>query len=588
MEGNRVERKLSAILAADVAGYSRLMGFDEEGTLGNLNTHRREHVDPCIARHRGRIVKTTGDGLLVEFSSVVDAVRCAVEVQAGMAERNAEVSSEKRLDFRIGINVGDIVEQDGDIFGDGVNIAARLEGIAEPGGICVSQRVQEDAVGKISLAFEDIGEQTLKNIVRPIRAYRLRPNAAKSGSSPHPALSLPNKPSIAVLPFQNMSGDTEQDYFADGIVEEIITALSRTRWLFVIARNSSFTYKGRAVDVKQVGRELGVRYVLEGSVRKAGNRVRITGQLVDTSTGAHLWAERFEGGLEDVFDLQDRVTASVVGAIAPKVEQAEIERAKRKPTESLDAYDYFLRGMAAFYPWTREANNEALSLFYKAIELDPNFAAAYGLAARCYARRKLNGWVTDRAFEIAETIRLARQVGELGKDDAVALFGAGIGLAFVVGDLDDGDALLERALVLNPNLAAAWIFSGWVKVWLGEPEVAIEREARAMRLSPHDPQTYNMQAATAAAHFVAGRYTEGLLWAEMSIRGQPNYILSTSVAAASAALAGNQSAAVKAMARLRQLIPDLSISNVNDLFPIRRQEDAIRWAEGLRKAGLPQ
>ena len=299
-----------------------------------------------------------------------------------------------------------------------------------------------------------------------------------------------------MLPFVNLSDDREQEYFADGMVEEIITALSRMRWLFVIARNSSFTYKGRAVDVKQVGRELGVRYVLEGSVRKDGNRVRIAGQLIDTSTGAHLWADRFDGDLANIFDLQDQVTASVAGAIAPKLEEAEIERAKRKPTESLDAYDYFLRGMAAFHQWTREANNEALPLFYKAIELDPNFAAAYGMAARCYARRKTVGWVIDRAFEIAETSRLARRAAELGRDDAVALCSAGIALAFVVGDLDSGDAYIDRALVLNPNLAVAWFVSGLVKVWLGEPEVAIEREARAMRLSPHDPQIFNMQAAS--------------------------------------------------------------------------------------------
>ena len=395
-------------------------------------------------------------------------------------------------------------------------------------------------------------------------------------------------PSIAVLPFVNLSDDREQEYFADGVVEEIITALSRMRWLFVIARNSSFTYKGRAVDVKQVGRELGVRYVVEGSVRKDGNKVRIAGQLIDTSTGAHLWADRFDGELANIFDLQDRVTASVVGAIAPKLEQAEIERAKRKPTASLDAYDYFLRGMASFHQWTRETSNEALSLFYKAIELDPNFAAAYGMAASCYARRKTGGWVTDRAFELAETARLARRAGELGRDDAIALCRAGIALAFVVSDLDDGDALIERALVANPNLAQAWFVSGWVKVWLGEPEEAVEREARAMKLSPQDPQIFNMQAGTAAAHFFAGRYAEALSWAEMSMREQPESVNSTSVASASGALAGNHEAAGKAMARLRQLMPDLRISNLKDLFPIRRTEDFDRWTEGLRKAGLPE
>jgi len=586
MAGERVQRRLTAILAADIAGYSRLMGVDEEGTLARLKAHRRALLDPKIAEHQGRVVKTTGDGLLAEFASVVDALRCAIEIQRSMLGCNADVPQEKRIEFRVGINVGDIIIDGGDIYGDGVNVAARLEGLAEPGGICVSGRVQEDTRGKLDIAFEDIGEQKLKNIAWPVRVYRVRPDSETATA--RPVLALPDKPSIAVMPFQNMSGDAEQEYFADGMVEEIITVLSRFHGLFVIARNSSFTYKGRTVDVKQVGRELGVRYVLEGSVRKAGNRVRITGQLIDTSTGAHLWADRFDGGLEDVFDLQDQVTASVVSAITPKLERAEIERSKRKPTESLDAYDYFLRGMAAFHQWTRGANNEALPLFYRAIELDPNFASAYGMATRCYSQRRVSGWVTDRAQEIAETARLARRAAELGRDDAVALCTAGMALAYIVGDLDYGAALIDRALLLNPNLAWAWHFSGWVKVWLGEPEVAIEHLARAMRLSPHDPQIFSMQAATASAHFFAGRYAEALSWAEMAIRELPDYIPSTSVAAASGALAGNHAAAGNAMARLRQLMPELRIANLKDQFPIRRSDHFDRWAEAMRKAGLPE
>jgi adenylate cyclase len=387
---DRVERRLAAILAADVAGYSRLMGRDEERTLANLKSFRRTLVDPAIAVHHGRIVKTTGDGMLVEFASAVDAARCAVEVQRGMAGKNADVPQNVRIEFRIGIHVGDIIIDDNDIFGDGVNIAARLEGIAEPGGVCISDDAQRQIRGKIDVAFDDLGSQTPKNIIEPMRAWRLR-IAAKSSALPllEPSietaqpLPLPDKPSIAVLPFQNMSGDPEQEYFADGMVEDI-TALSRFKALFVIARNSSFTYKGRAVDVKQVGRELGVRYVLEGSVRKAVNRVRITGQLVDTATGAHLWADRFDGGLGDIFDLQDQVTESVVGAVAPAVEKAEIERAKRKPTENLDAYALYLRGSAKLYQFAdRKANDEALRLFKSAIELDPDFASAYGRAAAC-------------------------------------------------------------------------------------------------------------------------------------------------------------------------------------------------------------
>jgi len=325
-------RRLAAILASDVAGYSRLIEGDEEGTLGRLKALRAEIIDPKIAGHEGRIVKTTGDGLLVEFASVVDAVRCAAELQAAIAESNAPLPTDRRIEFRIGINVGDIVVEDGDIFGDGVNVAARLEGLAEPGGICVSARVREDAAGKLDLAFEDMGEQALKNIARPVRAYRV---IMAAGSTPVHASSnppLPDKPSIAVLPFANMSGDPEQEYFADGMVEEIITALSRIRWLFVIARNSSFTYKGQATDVKQVGRELGVRYVLEGSVRKASGRVRITAQLIEAETGAHLWADRFDGEIADVFDLQDQVATAVAGVIEPTLQLAEVQRASRRPT----------------------------------------------------------------------------------------------------------------------------------------------------------------------------------------------------------------------------------------------------------------
>ena len=401
-------------------------------------------------------------------------------------------------------------------------------------------------------------------------------------------LQLPDKPSIAVLPFTNMSGDPEQEYFADGIVEEIITALSRIRWLFVIDRNSSFTYKGRSVHVRQIGRELGVRYVLEGSVRKSASRVRITGQLVDTRSGAHLWAERFEGGLEDVFDLQDQVTGGVVGAIGPKLELAEIERTKHKPTDSLDAYDLYLRGMACVHRWTREANAEALRLFYRAIDLDPDFAAAYGMAARCYSQRKASAWVGDRTREVVETARLARRAVELGKDDAVALCTAGIGLAFVVGELSEGSDLLDRALALNPNWAWAWIFSGWNKVWQGEPEVAIEHLGHAMRLSPQDPQIFSVYAAIASAHFFAGRQLEAAEWAEKAMRAQPNHFIAACVASASSALAGRPAEAARAMARLRELDPRLRLSNLEGLFPIRRPEHYAMWSKGMRMAGLPE
>ena len=389
----RVVRRLAAILAADVAGYSRLIEADEEGTLGRLKALRTEVIDPKIAGHKGRIVKTTGDGLLVEFASVVDALRCAAEIQAALAESNAALPPDRRIEFRVGVNVGDVVEDD-DIFGDGVNVAARLEGLAEPGGICVSARVQEDTAGKLDLAFEDMGEQSLKNIARPVRAYRVGPASGPAFTRASFGPTLPDKPSIAVLPFANMSGDPERQYFVDGMVEEIITALSRIRWLFVLARNSSFTYKGQAIDVKQVGRELGVRYVLEGSVRKAGQRVRITAQLIDAETGAHLWADRFDGSLEDVFDLQDKVASSVAGVIEPALQAAETARSSGRPTTDLTAYDLYLRASAMFSSSAQVP--EALRLMEQAIGRDPRYGPALALAAHCCLRLVLDGRSEDR------------------------------------------------------------------------------------------------------------------------------------------------------------------------------------------------
>jgi adenylate cyclase len=591
MANPHVERRLAAILAADVAGYSRLMGADEEGTLAALKAYRREVIDLKLAEHRGRIVRIIGDGLLVEFASVVAAVRWAVEVQRAIGERNSGLPQDKRIEFRMGINAGDIIIDGIDIWGDGVNVAARLEALAEPGGICVSSRVQEDVHGSVEVAFEDIGEQQLKNIARPVRVYRVHLNGATKTA---PALQPSHKPSIVVLPFNNMSGDSEQEYFADGMVEEITTALSRTRWLFVIARNSSFTYKGRAVDVKQVGRELGVRYALEGGVRKAADRVRITAQLIDASTGAHLWADRFDGSLEHIFELQDQVTASVVGAIAPRLEQAEVERAKHKPTESLDAYDYFLRGIASLHSWTKESNDEALRLFNKAIELDPDFASAYGMASWCYVRRKGGRWMTDRVQETAEAARLGRRAVELGWDDPVALAWGGFSLAYVVHDVEVGATLIDRALLLNPNLAEAWHFSGWVRIYLGQPEIAIEHLAHAMRLSPVDPLTFVTLMAIAFAHFFAGRYNDASLWAEKALAASPPRLREKAVyhpalliAAASNALAGRLEEAQNAIAQSRQISPTARISNLKNQIPLRRPDDLVRYAEGLRKAGLP-
>jgi TolB-like protein len=412
-----VTRRLAAILAADVAGYSRLMGADEEGTLERLKALRRELLDPKIAEHKGRIVKTTGDGLLVEFASVVDAVRCAVEVQQAMPERNTGVAADSRIELRIGINLGDVIVEGDDLYGDGVNIAARLEALADAGGVFVSNTVHDHVRDRLPCVFEDLGEQQVKNIARPVRVYRVRAGTAKRPSTPaSTALPLPDKPSIAVLPFDNLSGDPEQEYFADGMVEEIITALSRIRWLFVIARNSTFTYKGRAVDVKEVGRELGVRYVLEGSVRKAGTQVRITGQLIDALTGTHLWADRFDGSLEDVFDLQDKVAVSVAGVIEPTLQRAEMRRSAERATIDLTAYELYLRALAVFYPVTKERVFDALRLFEQAIAIDRHYGPALARAAICQYQLVNYGLAEEPETTRRKAIDLARQALEVGEN----------------------------------------------------------------------------------------------------------------------------------------------------------------------------
>ncbi|MCZ6522292.1 MAG: adenylate/guanylate cyclase domain-containing protein, partial [Alphaproteobacteria bacterium] len=447
-----MERRLAAIMAADVVGYSRLIRADEEGTIAALQALRTELVGPSIAAHNGRIVKLMGDGMLVEFASVVDAVRAAVEVQQALADRNAGLVEEERMVFRVGINLGDVVIDGDDIQGDGVNVAARLEGLAEPGGICVSAAVRDQVRHRLDLTFEDLGDRTVKNIDEPVRAYRIVLVAEKSsGAERDVPPPLPDKPSIAVLPFDNMSGDPEQEYFTDGMVEEIITALTRFQSLHVIARNSSFAYKGRAADVRQVARELGVRYLLEGSVRKAGNRVRITGQLIDAATGAHIWADRFDGDYEDIFDLQDRITAQVVGAIEPKLRVAEIKRARRRRPDSLEAYDLYLRALPYNYAANPEGNVAALALLEQAIALDPGFAPAAAQAAWCYQQRATLAWDVSEEGDIDRAIAHARAAIAADRDDANSLAWAGFVLAIVGHDLESARIATERAMELNPN-----------------------------------------------------------------------------------------------------------------------------------------
>jgi adenylate cyclase len=587
-------RRLAAILAADVAGYSRLMGADEERTHARLQAHLRELVNPKIAEHRGRIVKNTGDGFLAEFTSVVDAVRYAVEVQRAVAGRNADIPPAKRIEFRIGIHQGDIIIEDGDIFGDGVNIAARLEGLAEPGGICVSARVQEDVAGKRDLAFEDMGERSLKNLARPVRVFRVRPE----GPLPNPpplageerlgVLPLPDKPSLAVLPFQNMTGDAEREYFVDGMVEEITTAIARLPWLFVIARNSAFTYKGKPVDVKQVAQELGVRYVLEGSVRKAGNRVRIAGQLVDTTTGAHIWADRFDGALDDIFDLQDQMASSVAGAIEPKLRQSEIERASRKPTASLTAYDLYLRALASSYRYTNEGLAEAVVLARQALAIDPCYSPAAALVGWCRGLQRLQGWGALSDEDIGEACRLARQALEAARDDAETISQAAYTLFFFAGEVAVAAAALDRALARNPNAAMAWLFRGNIHALRGEPETAIEAVERVRRLSPFDPFAFIYSGIIAFAHLVARRFEQAIEWADRALHDQPRYVPAMRVKIAANAHLGRLDEARTELNRVLAIDSKLTIAAYREYAHCYAPEVRELFVNGLRLAGLPE
>jgi adenylate cyclase len=486
LETRSVERKLAAIFAADVEGYSRLMGRDEVGTLRTLTAYRAI-LDRLIASHRGRIFNTAGDSVLADFASVIDAVQCAVAVQDAIAKQNADRPADEQMRLRIGLHVGDIIVQGDNLFGDAVNVAARLEGLAEPGGICVSGAVRDHIGTKLPVGFIDIGPQQVKNIAHPVKAYRISSETLPITALPvlGASLPLPEKPSIAVLPFQNMSGDPEQEYFADGMVEEITTALSRIRWLFVIARNSSFTYKGTVIDIKQVGRELGVRYVLEGSVRKGGQTIRITGQLIDALTGAHLWADRFDGSLEDIFELQDKVATAITGIIEPTLEAAEIRRSGDRPTTDLTAYDLYLRALAFRFPGNREGVVAALDLLGRAIERDPNYASALASAALCHMQLHVSGWSTDPDREQNNGVNLARRALQITRDDPNVLVWAGYVLAYFGEDIDAAIELIDHALSLNPSFAHGWYWSGWLRLWAGQPELAVGHLETSLRLSPH-------------------------------------------------------------------------------------------------------
>ncbi len=583
MVTDRVERRLTAILAADIAGYSRLMGADEEGTLTQMKAHRRELVDPKIEEHRGRLVKTAGDGLLVEFASVIDAVRCAVDVQRGMLDRNADIPNDKRIEFRMGINVGDIIIDGGDIFGDGVNVAARLEGLADAGGLCVSGRVHEDVRGKLEISFADEGEHQLKNIAWPVRVYRAQFGTVTATA--RPALTLPDKPSIAVLPFNNMSSEPDQDYLADGIVEAITAALSHIRSFFVIARNSAFTYKGQAANVRDIGRELGVAYLLEGSVQKAGNRIRITVQLIETEGGAHVWNARYDGTIDDIFDLQDRITEQVAGALQPSIRIAEIERSRRKPPQDLGAYDYAMRAMPHVWALEKEESVKALELLDRALAIDPKYPLALSLAGWCHAQRSVYNWADDIAQSQAQALTLAERAAELSGDDPLVLAVLGAVHTFV---RNHGTArvLLERAVAIDPNAAWAWSRLGWLDNYSDRPEAALEKFQRALRLSPFDPMNFNNYVGMASAHEVAQEYDKAATLYRRALEERPNAKWIYRNLASSLSGAGRMEEAQEAYAQMLRSYPDLTSSMFRQAM-VFSTAVLDRMVDNLRKLGLP-
>jgi adenylate cyclase len=592
LTADRVERRLAAVLAADVAGYSRLMGRDEENTLAHLKSFRKTLVDPAIAAYRGRIVKTTGDGVLAEFASAVDAARCAVEVQRCMTKQNVDVPLDVRIEFRIGIHVGDIIADENDIFGDGVNIAARLEGIAQPGGICVSDDAHRQIRGKIDIVFDDIGEQTLKNIAEPMHAWHVGfadQAGAAIRSTPSPIrvqdLALPDKPSIVVLPFDNMSAEAGQDYLADGIVEAITAALSCIRSFFVIARSSAFTYKGRSTNARDVGKELGVAYLLEGSVQKAGTRVRIIVQLIETEGGAHVWSSRFDGAIDDFFDLEDRITEQVAGALQPSIRIAEIARSRRKRPQDLGSYDYTMRSMPHVWALEKDESAKALELLEKALAIDPQYPLALSLAGWCHAQRSVYNWADSIAESRALARSLAERAAEMSGDDSIILAVLGTVHTFL---RNHGTArvLLERAVTLDPNAAWAWGRLGWLENYADQPQKAIENFERALRLSPIDPMNFNNYAGIASAHEVAQESEKALPFYRRALQERPNATWIYRNFSGCLLAAGQIDEAKQAFAVLLRNYPDLTVSKFKSAM-VFSPAVLDRMGENLRKLGLP-
>jgi adenylate cyclase len=587
-------RKLAAILVSDVVGYSRLARADEDRILARLRALRSDLIDPTIAVFNGRVVKRTGDGAIVEFRSVVDAVRCAIEVQNAMVERNAGVPPERRIEFRVGIHLGDVVEEsDGDLMGDGVNIAARLEGIATPGAICLSEDAYRQVKARLDLAVSDLGQTQLKNIAEPIRVFSLQvglPPQVQPAAQPEPVkkssptLPLPDKPSIAVLPFQNMSGDPDQEYFVDGMVEDIITGLSRIKWMFVIARNSSFVYKGKSVDVKQVGRDLGVRYILEGSVRKASNRVRVTGQVVEAETGRHVWAERYDRTLEDIFALQDELTISVVAAIEPSLRQAEIERVKRKRPDNLDAYDLLLRAIPDVYPAMPDRARKALPLLEAAISAEPEYATAHGFAAWCHEIIFVRGGACEE--NRLGAARHAHAAIAYGRDDATALSLGGFAMGMVAHDRDAARQAFDAALAVSPSCALAHLLGSVVMATGGDARRAIDWGERTLRMSPFDPMNYGTCFALALGHFQLGDCEAAAEAARKCFQINPHWSWAHMLLAATHARLGRVEAARNAAKRVLELEPGYTIGGMCAALDLHKSV-AEPMSEALRMAGLP-
>jgi adenylate cyclase len=588
MESSEVERRLAAILAADMVGYSRLMEADEVGTLARLKTHRLELIDPAIAKNRGRIIKTAGDGMLVEFQSVADAVHCAVEIQRRMVQRNSDVPAARWIQFRIGINLGDVIIEDGDVFGDGVNVAARLQELAEPGGICVSRAVRDQVqVGdRFDVGFHDLGEQTVKNIVRPIGTFRVvldqaEAAGAKADRPAAGAASRSDRPSIAVLPFANMSGDPEQEFFADGLTEDIITALSRFRELFVISRNSTFVYKGQAVSIQEFAGKVGVQYVVEGSVRKVGNRVRVTVQLIDAIADRHIWAERYDRELEDIFAIQDEVTSAIVATLPGRIEAARIDRAERKPTANMAAYEYVLTGKVLHHRSTREDNVEARRMLDRAIELDPKYAHAHAWKACVLGQAWVYGWCesAERALvEVGEELQIALGLDD-NDSDVHRIFAA---WNLVQRNHDKAMYHQERALSLNPNNDLIVVQHGELLTWLGRPEEGIDWIKRAMQLNPYHPERYWNHLGR--AYYAARRYPEAAqAFAKISA---PDHAHHAFMAAAFAQM-GDATAATAHAEQVVRRAPDFSVQAYLDTLHYKRAADREHHREGLLKAGLP-